>query len=68
MHDLRHSFAVATILDGYHQDLDVGRRLALLATYLGHSDPASTYWYLSGAPELMQLAAERLERHTGELP
>lgn len=67
LHDLRHSFAVATILDGYHQDLDVGRRLALLATYLGHSDPASTYWYLSGAPELMQLAAERLERHTGEL-
>lgn len=66
LHDLRHSFAVATVLDAYHQDEDVGRRLALLATYLGHTDPASTYWYLSGAPELMQLAADRLQRHTGE--
>ena len=63
MHDLRHSFAVATVLDGYHQDEDVGRRLALLATYLGHVDPAATYWYLSAAPELMHLAADRLDRH-----
>jgi integrase len=64
LHDLRHSFAVATVLDAYHQDEDVGRRLALLATYLGHVDPAATYWYLSAAPELMQLAADRLQRHT----
>ncbi len=63
LHDLRHSFAVATVLDGYHADEDVGRRLALLATYLGHANPAATYWYLSAAPELMQLAAQRLERH-----
>ena len=63
MHDLRHSFAVATVLDGYHQDEDVGRRLALLATYLGHVDPVATYWYLSAAPELMHLAADRLDRH-----
>jgi integrase len=63
-HDLRHSFAVATVLDAYHQDEDVGPTLALLATYLGHTDPAATYWYLSGAPELMQLAAGRLQRHT----
>lgn len=67
IHDFRHSFAVATILDGYHQDEDVGRRLALLATYLGHVDPASTYWYLSAAPELMHLAADRLERHLGAI-
>lgn len=66
LHDLRHSFAVATVLDGYHQDQDVGRRLALLATYLGHSDPAATYWYLSAAPELMHLAADRLQRHLEE--
>jgi integrase len=64
LHDLRHSFAVATVLDGYRADEDVGRRLALLATYLGHVSPASTYWYLSAAPELMQLAAQRLQRHT----
>jgi integrase len=66
LHDLRHSFAVATVLDAHHQDEDIGRRLALLATYLGHTDPAATYWYLSAAPELMQLAAGRLGRHIGE--
>ncbi len=66
LHDIRHSYAVATILDAYRADADTGRRLALLATYLGHVNPASTYWYLSAAPELMQLAADRLARHTGE--
>ena len=65
LHDIRHSFAVATVLDAYRADVDVGRRLALLATYLGHVNPAATYWYLSAAPELMQLAADRLARHTG---
>ena len=32
-------------------------RLPLLSTYLGHVDPATTYWYLSAAPELLALAA-----------
>jgi integrase len=63
--DMRHSFAIATVLDSYRADEDAGRRLALLATYLGHINPASTYWYLSATPELMQHAADRLERHTG---
>ena len=36
LHDIRHSFAVATVLDAYQTDDDAGRRLALLATYLGH--------------------------------
>jgi hypothetical protein len=40
----------------------------LLSTYLGHFDPASTYWYLSAAPELLALAGERLEHALGELP
>ena len=66
LHDLRHSFAVRTILDAYRdKDDDVGPTLALLSTYLGHVNPAGTYWYLSAAPELMELAAERLERHLG---
>jgi integrase/recombinase XerD len=34
-----------------------------LSTYLGHSDPSHTYWYLEAAPELMALAGERLERY-----
>lgn len=67
IHSLRHTFAVNTILDGYRLGEDVGPRLALLATYLGHVDPSSTYWYLEAAPELMALAGERLERYLGEL-
>ncbi len=39
-----------------------------LTTYLGHTEPANTYWYLSAAPELLALAGERLERRLGELP
>ena len=65
IHDLRHGFAVNTILDAYRDDGDPGSRLAILSTYLGHVDPANTYWYLSGAPELLKLAGNRLERHLG---
>ena len=65
LHDLRHRFAVCTLLDAYRQGHDPEARLALLATYLGHGDPKYTYWYLSAAPELMRLATDRLERHLG---
>ncbi|HEX2680981.1 MAG TPA: tyrosine-type recombinase/integrase [Candidatus Dormibacteraeota bacterium] len=67
-HDLRHSFAVRTLLDGYRGGGDPVRRLSLLSTYLGHVDPAHTYWYLSAAPELLALAAARLERHLRRAP
>lgn len=67
LHDLRHSFAVATLLDWYRTGEDVHARLPLLSTYLGHVDPKSTYWYLHAAPELLGLAAERLERDHGHL-
>lgn len=62
IHDLRHSFAVSTIVDDYRSG-DPGSRLAILSTYLGHADPGATYWYLSASPELLGLAGERLERH-----
>jgi integrase len=65
LHDLRHSFAVRTVLDGYRSGGDTGARLPLLSTYLGHVDPGQTYWYLSAAPELLELAAGRLERSLG---
>ena len=61
MHDLRHRFAVQSVLDWYRNGLDVGPRMAALSTYLGHVKPADTYWYLSATPELLGLAAERLE-------
>lgn len=65
MHDVRHSFAVRTLLDAYRSGVDIGARLATLSTYLGHREPSMTYWYLDAAPELMELAAERLERSIG---
>ena len=68
VHDLRHSFAVKTLLGWYRDGGDVASRMPLLSTYLGHVDPAVTYWYLSAAPELLALAAERLEQATGGQP
>lgn len=68
LHDLRHSFAVRTLLDAYRREGDPEASLALLSTYLGHTSPKSTYWYLEAVPELMQLAAARLEDHLGGLP
>jgi integrase len=59
LHDLRHSFAVHTLLDWYRCGEDVGPKIPSLSTYLGHREPSSTYWYLSAAPELLALAAAR---------
>jgi len=60
IHDARHTFAVNTLLGWYRDGLDVQARLPLLSTYLGHTDPRHTYWYLSAAPELLELAADRM--------
>jgi integrase len=62
LHDLRHTFAVRTLLSWYRTDEDVQAKIPSLSTYLGHREPASTYWYLSAAPELLALAAAR--QHT----
>ncbi|MFI6497888.1 tyrosine-type recombinase/integrase [Nonomuraea typhae] len=61
IHDLRHSFAVACLLAWYRSGDDVAGHMPALSTYLGHINPAGTYWYLSAVPELMQLAAQRLQ-------
>ncbi len=63
IHDLRHSFAVATLLDWYRRSEDVPALLPRLSTYLGHADPRHTFWYLSAAPELLALAGDRLDAH-----
>ena len=64
-HDLRHSFAVTTLLDFYRDGGDVTARLPLLSAYLGHVEPANTYWYLQAAPELLAEAARRLTARPG---
>jgi len=64
-HDLRHSFAVATLIRWLRSGVNVDGHMAVLSTYLGHVSPADTYWYLSASPELMALAAERLDARFG---
>jgi integrase len=61
LHDLRHTFAVQTLVAWYRDVHDVQARLPWLSTYLGHRDPRSTYWYLSAAPELLALATGRIQ-------
>ena len=61
-HDLRHAFAVRRLLEWQQAGEDIDRRMPLLSTYLGHVDPASTYWYLETVPELLQLISRRLEQ------
>lgn len=64
-HQLRHSFAVRTLVDWHRSGVRIEEHIALLSTYLGHVSPADTYWYLSASPELMGLAAERLDARFG---
>jgi integrase len=61
-HDLRHAFAVHTLLDWYRNGEDIDRLMPRLSTFLGHTDPASTYWYLEAVPELLELIGRRLEQ------
>lgn len=58
-HDLRHRFAVATLIDWYRAGADVDREIPKLATFLGHEGPAEVYWYLQAVPQLLELATER---------
>ena len=59
LHDLRHTFAIRTLLAWYRAGLDVQARIPMLSTYLGHREPSCTYWYLSAVPELLACAAQR---------
>lgn len=55
-----------TLLDWYRNNADVQAQLPWLSTYLGHADPKSTYWYLTGSPELLALVATRLNDTFGD--
>jgi integrase len=61
LHDFRHTFATQTMIDAYRYGRDPARTLTLLSVWLGHSNPADTYWYLQAAPEIAAVAVERLE-------
>jgi integrase len=62
IHDLRHRFAVSTLLRWYRRGKNVDLLLPVLSTHLGHVFITGTYWYLTCTPELMEAAGKRLER------
>jgi integrase len=60
LYDLRHGFAVQTLIDWHTAGVDVQRQLPLLSAFLGHLVPANTFWYLEAAPELLAIVAARV--------
>jgi len=66
IHDLRHSFAVETIIGWYRTGKDPSREMIKLMTYLGHTAPEHTYWYIEAVPELLELASQRVAGSVGE--
>jgi len=59
IHDLRHTFIVRRIAEWQAQGVDIDQAMLSLSTYVGHAEVGNTYWYLSAAPELMTVAADR---------
>lgn len=61
IHDLRHTFAMASLISWLRSGADVNALMPVLSTYLGHVSPASTWWYLQASPKLMELGAAKLD-------
>ena len=58
LQDLRHTFATKRLVEWYKAGCNVSQQMPKLATYLGHSSVACTYWYIEAVPELLELATE----------
>lgn len=57
----RHTFIVRRVLLWHAQGVDIDQAMLALSTYVGHTTVTNTYWYLTGVPELMALAADQFE-------
>ncbi len=64
LHDFRHTFIVRSLLRFYEQGIAVDQAILALSIYVGHAKISDTYWYLTGIPELMAIAAERFQLYT----
>lgn len=62
VHDLRHTFAVHSVLLWQSQGTDIDQAMLALSTYMGHAKISHTYWYLTAIPELMGVAAGKFEQ------
>jgi integrase len=58
LQDMRHTFATKRLMEWYRTGSNVPLQMPKLATYLGHSSVACTYWYIEAVPELLELATE----------
>ena len=67
LYDFRHTFACETIRNWLQADEDVNQKLYLLSTYMGHSKPEDTYWYLSATPELLAISCNKYELAFGSI-
>jgi hypothetical protein len=47
------------MINWYRAGKDPAREMIRLTTYLGHTDPDNTFWYLEAVPELLDLAMAR---------
>ena len=66
LHALRHTFAVNRLRQWYEAGVEARALLPNLSVYLGHLNPASSYWYLTATPELLGAAAQRFARYAGK--
>lgn len=66
LHDLRHTFIVHSLMRAYRRNEDVGSAALTLSAYVGHVRVTDTYWYLTGVPELMAIAADRFHQYAVE--
>jgi site-specific recombinase XerD len=67
VHDLRHGFAVHTLLRWCQEDADLNAKLPLLATYLGHKNLSGTQRYLHLTAELFPEIVRRTEPNFGDV-
>jgi integrase/recombinase XerD len=67
LHDLRHSFAVQSLILVYRRGGDPQSLLPKLSLYLGHVSIASTLHYLKLVPELATLASARFDAAFGQV-
>lgn len=61
IHDLRHTFVCRRVKLWHAQGAHIDHAMLALSTYVGHAKISDTYWYLTGVPELMAVAAGRFE-------
>ena len=61
IHDLRHTMAVRRVQQWHQDGVTMDHGMFWLCTYLGHAKISDTYWYLTGAPELMAVVGEKFQ-------